>query len=78
MLRLVADVFLQMVTVLTGSKLNAFLLRHLFMESKDKTSDSIREIRTRKPVVISWALCCLLQKSKQHRMLDKGLARIEH
>ena len=77
MLRLVIQVLLQLLVTVSGSGLDAFLLESIFKESRGQKSSAIQEIRNRKSVFIGWSLCCFSRETKRHRMLQKGLQRIE-
>ena len=69
MLRLFAEVFINLVAFLIGSSLDKFLLNQIFKVSKRSDSSPIEEIRTRKPVGAGWSLSCLLGRTKRYKML---------
>jgi len=77
MLRLVTQVFIQLLFTISGSGLDAFLLKAIFKESKGHHKSEISEIQARKPITVGWSLCCFSRRTKRYRMLQKGLHRIE-
>ena len=77
MLRLFAEVFLNLVAFLFGSGLDKFLLNQIFKVSKRSGSSLVEEFRNRKPVAAGWSLSCLSCRTNRYKTMKKGLERIE-
>ena len=77
MLKIVAEVLLSVWSLIAGCGLDAFLLESIFRESTDSSQNTTSEIKSRKPFLVGWSLCCLMRRSKRRRMIERGFRRID-
>ena len=77
MLKIVAEVLLSIWSLIAGCGFDAFLLESIFKESTDSSQNTTTEIKSRKSFFVGWSLCCLMQRSKRRKMLDRGIRRID-
>ena len=58
MLKIVAEVLLALWSLIGGCGLDAYLLNSIFKESSEPSSDTTNEIKSRRPFLVGWSLCC--------------------